>query len=314
MEAHKNKYEVKLEIFEGPLDLLVYLVQKSELNPKDIPIAVITDQYLEFMEKIGIDNLSHAGEFLVMASRLMWLKAQELLPVDAKDEIQELEFEQNKEELFKQMLEHQKFKETAKYFKHLEMRNYGTYLRGFKEKSLLEKKSNYDFGLEAEIYDLLTAFSGAIKNQKEICIHEIEIDDVTIENQIEKVQNRLKREPHFHFEEIFKDDPRKIVIVVSFMSLLELCKLDEIRIRQYDQMGPIWIYRRKEQKLSFPDMEPAAIELSEPGTFKPGLVKYIKEELKKRKQESSLERMFGELEFLKNHQAEGQPDPALSRQ
>src|SRR5260221_33930 len=112
----ESEYEVKLGVFEGPLDLLLYLVQKNELDPRQIQISVITDQYLASLDTgrgtPGIKDmtLANAGEFLVMAARLMRLKARELLPADQKDELEEMEYELDRQALIQQMLEYQKFK------------------------------------------------------------------------------------------------------------------------------------------------------------------------------------------------------------
>jgi chromatin segregation and condensation protein Rec8/ScpA/Scc1 (kleisin family) len=299
MEEVKT-YEVKLEIFEGPLDLLVYLVQKNELDPKDIPIAVITDQYLEYLENIGIKNLSHAGEFLVMASRLMLLKAHELLPEDEKDEMEDMELDLDKEALIQQMLEYQKFKEASKYLKHLELRNYGAFPRGKKERQLQEKQLKEMDIFEAGIYELLVAFSNAIKHKREISTHNIEIDDVTIENQMEKIIHMLISNQHFHFEEIFQDDARKIVIVVTFMAILELSKLNKIHAQQFHQYGPIWIYGERRSTERIWETKPLDMAFSEDVACRPGLVKIVQGEILKKKQENELERILGEVDFLKN--------------
>lgn len=293
-------YEVKLEIFEGPLDLLVYLVQKNELDPRDIPIAVITDQYLEYIDQIGIHNLSGAGEFLVMASRLMLLKAHELLPEDEKDEMEDMELDLDKEALIQQMLEYQKFKEAAKYFKHLEFRNYGSFPRGRKDRPVQERQSLEESTFEAGIYELLAAFSNAIKSRKDVLIHNVEIDDVTIENQMEKIIHMLVSTQHFHFEEIFQDDPRHVVIVVTFMAVLELAKLNKIHAQQYHPYGPIWVYGERRSTDRIWETKPLDMTFNDDFDCRPGLVKAVQEQILKKKQENELERVLGEVTFLKN--------------
>jgi len=307
MEIIEN-YEVKLDIFEGPLDLLVYLVQKNELCSTDIPISLITDQYLIYVEGIGIDNLSNAGEFLVMASRLMLMKAHELLPNDEKDEIEDMEFDLDKESLIQQMIEHQKFKGAAKFLKHLEVRNFGVTPRGVKEKLPQEKIFSEEDTFEAGIYELLTAYANAIKSRKNAPVHQVEIDDVTIENQIKKFQHYASDHPKFHFEEFFQDDPRNIVIVVSFMALLELCKLDEFHVQQYQTFDTIWVYCRKTNTEQLLELGPRDMEFSSLGPFNPGLVEYLQEDILKHKQENTLEQLLGEIDFLKNTEAEDQSD------
>jgi len=312
-QATQN-YEVKLEIFEGPLDLLVYLTQRNELNPEDIPISVITDQYLEYLEQIGINNLSQAGEFLVMASRLMWLKARELLPSDELDEIDEMEFDLDKESLLRQMREHAKFKESAKYLRHLELRNYGSFSRGRRDKLPKEESKEIDeeSEFEAGIYELLKAFSTSMKNKKKLSVHEVEIDDVTIELQIKKIQNLLQGNPHFNYEEIFKDDPRKIVIVVSFMAILELGKISGVLTQQHHQYGPIWLYSREHVDQNPNSMiKTPQLEFDKLDYIKPGLVQVVQSRVLKKQQENSLDKILEEFDIAQDQEEETTEAPSL---
>ncbi len=290
-----QKYEVRLKVFEGPLDLLVYLVQKNELEPREIPISIITDQYLQYIEEIGIDNLSHAGDFLVMASRLMRLKAQELLPDEEKDEIEDLELDLDKEALIQQMIEYQKFKEASKFLRHHETRNFGTYPRGLRDKPPKEKTSDEDFAIESDIYGLMMAFATATKSKKRVPIHDIEIDDVTIENQIKKIQQFLTLRPKCQFEDLFEDDPRRIVIVVSFMAILELGKLSQIFSRQHQTQGPIYIYKNSGAADGDFDFGSLDVGQKEKEEFKPGLVDFIQNELHNFAKESELDKVLREL-------------------
>ncbi len=297
IQAFKN-YEVKLEVFEGPLDLLVYLVQKSELSPKDIPISHITDQYLEYIDQVGIDNLSYAGEFLVMASRLMRLKARELLPPEDKNELEEMEYELDKAALLEQMMEHQKFKEAANFYRHLESRNVGVHFRGSREKIEKKKKEATPLPLdlfEPGIYELLTAYTTAIKNKKRANIHQIEIDDVTIENQIKKMQQLLRAEHKFLFESLFKTDPRQIVIVVTFMALLELTKMNDIYLQQHISHGPIWIYRKNTED-PIKHLAPKDMDYIETPDFQDGLVDFIKGDILEKNDNTEFEVLIRELE------------------
>ncbi|MBF0430187.1 MAG: segregation/condensation protein A [Fibrobacteria bacterium] len=292
------RYEVKLKVFEGPLDLLVYLVQKSELDPREIPIAVITDQYLDYMKNIGVHNLSQAGEFLVMASRLMCLKARELLPDEEKDEIEEMEFDLDKEALIQQMMEYQKFKEASKFFKHLEVKNYGVFPRGKKERLPKEKPVSDQEQSEAGIYELLSAFSNSIKTSYQPRTHDIEIDDVTIENQIKKIQDFLISNPRCLFEDVYQDDSRRIVIVVMFMSLLELCKLDEVHVRQHRNLSPIWVYRKQNYPEHLPQPPENKMDIDPLAEFKPGLVQHIQNSIILKKDESNLDKVLKELQMI----------------
>src|SRR5690606_6003068 len=235
-------YEVKLPVFEGPLDLLLYLVEKNELNTKDISIAAITDQYLEHLSALDKADLGEAGEFLVMASRLMRLKARELLPADEKDPLEEMEYLLDRQALIAQMLEYRKFKEAARSLRDIESRNFGAFPRGRSERPPAGALASLDQAAgtpgvptvtgepetwdgegesEAGIYDLLAAFKSVLALKPRIPVHEVEIDEVTIEDRMQHVETELVSTSRILFEDLFGNDPRVMAKVVTFMALLE---------------------------------------------------------------------------------------------
>src|SRR3954468_8115889 len=178
----ESEYEVKLGLFEGPLDLLLYLVQKNELDPRQIQISVITDQYLVYMDTIKEMNLANAGEFLVMAARLMRLKARELLPADQKDELEDMEYELDRQALIQQMLEYQKFKEAAPALRNFGGRHFGAFGRGLPDSPDADKPGELEE--EAGVFDLLSAFRNVVLQRPRPPVHEVEVDDVTIEDRM----------------------------------------------------------------------------------------------------------------------------------
>ena len=288
-------YAVKLGIFEGPLDLLLYLVQKNELNPREISIATITDQYLVYIDGIKDMDLSIAGEFLVMAARLMRLKARELLPADQKDELEDMEYELDRQALIQQMLEYQKFKEAARVLRNFEGKNFGAFGRGRDDTG--EEKPESETEEEAGIFDLLVAFRSVVLSKPKIPVHEVEIDDVTIEDKMQEVEIALQERGRSLFEDLFSHDTRTIAQVVTFMSILELCKLDRILFRQSHALGPIWVYRKQhsadfalELKIEENQMEPLP-------EFKPGLVAIVQAQIKERAVKNALEQALRELEM-----------------
>ncbi len=290
----ESDYEVKLGVFEGPLDLLLYLVQKNELDPRQIQISVITDQYLAYMDTIKDMNLANAGEFLVMAARLMRLKARELLPADQKDELEEMEYELDRQALIQQMLEYQKFKEAARVLRNHESRHFGAYGRGKPETG--EEKDEGEPEEEAGVYDLLSAFRNVVLQKPKLPVHEVEIDDVTIEDRMQEVEIALTERGRSLFEDLFGNDTRTIALVVTFMAILELAKLDRIVFRQSHAMGPIWVYRK--QKAADYEMELKTDEsrLEPLPEFKAGLVEIVQEQIKKRAVKNALEEALRDLE------------------
>jgi chromatin segregation and condensation protein Rec8/ScpA/Scc1 (kleisin family) len=327
-------YEVKLPVFEGPLDLLLYLVEKNELHPRDVSIAAITDQYLEHLAALQKTDLGEAGEFLVMASRLMRLKARELLPADDKDPLEEMEYLLDRQALIAQMLEYRKFKEAARSLRDIEAKNFGAFPRGRSEKpgKLLEAEGagaatpapvydeSYDPDEESEagIYDLLAAFKSVLSQKPRIPVHEVEIDEVTIEDRMQHVETELISAGRILFEDLFGNDPRRMAKVVTFMALLELCKLDRILVRQNRALGTIWVYRKdgSSGKTGSADSERAgdyAQELAQEQiqeqqaaaqpdadetllAIKPGLVQWVQEQILQRKARTALDQILADLE------------------
>ena len=290
----ESEYEVKLGVFEGPLDLLLYLVQKNELDPRQVQISVITDQYLAYIDTIKDMNLSNAGEFLVMAARLMRLKARELLPSDQKDDLEEMEYELDRQALIEQMLESQKFKEAARVLRNHESRHFGAYGRGRPDTA--DEKNEAELEEEAGVFDLLAAFRNVVLQKPKAPVHEVEIDDVTIEDRMQEVEIALAERGRSLFEDLFVNDTRTISLVVTFMSILELAKLDRIVFRQSHALGPIWVYRK--QKIADYEMELKSDDshLEPLPEFREGLVDLIKEQIKNRTVQNALEEALRDLE------------------
>jgi len=286
-------YEVKLPVFEGPLDLLLYLVEKDELDPKDIAIATITDQYLLYLQNTEITSLANAGEFLVMAARLMRLKARELLPSDQKDDLEEMEYWLDRQALIAQMLEYQKFKEAARALRGIEAQHFGAFPRGRPERTTAEEN---ELDQDAGIYDLLTAFRSVLTQSPRVPVHEVEIDDVTIEDRMQSVEAELVQCGRCLFEDLFENDPRRMVKVVTFMALLELCKLDRISVRQNRLFGSIWLYGREAESPYTQELESSHEMMLDPlPEFRPGLVEWVQEQIRKRAEQTTWETVIDDL-------------------
>ena len=154
-------YKVKLEVFEGPLDLLLYLIKKDEVNIYDIPIARITDEYLEYIELMKMLDINIASEFIVMAATLMQIKSRMLLPVEERVPEEEEEVDP-REELVRQLLEYKKFKEAAVQLEELELKRAEVFTRAPEEDSFDNENGDEPF-FEASLFDLIAAFSEALK-------------------------------------------------------------------------------------------------------------------------------------------------------
>jgi chromatin segregation and condensation protein Rec8/ScpA/Scc1 (kleisin family) len=236
-------YDIKIDLFEGPLDLLLYLVQKQELDPTQISIVDIADPFIAIIEKQGVSDLGAAAEFLVMASRLMALKVKELLPKEEEAEKEDLEFDVEREELIKQMMEYRLFKEASFSMQELEECHFGTLGRGRSETLKSDIKEEEE---EAGVFELYQSFLGVLRKQVNEAIHTIEVDHVTIEDCQQSIESQLALEGRALFSELLGGRPDLLVASVTFMALLEMVKLDQVLVRQNSVFDEMRVYRRKD--------------------------------------------------------------------
>jgi len=235
-------YKIKLEIFEGPLDLLLYLVKKDHLNIYDIPIAKVTEQYLQYINLMQLLDLNIAGEFLVMAATLMQIKSKMLLP--AEESQTEEEQEDPREELVKRLLEYEKFKEIAESLRKKETDQKEIFKRPKVEieKEITDNKEVY---FEASIFDLINAFSAALKDGPKEVFYEVIKDEFTIGEKTHEILHLLLVTDSMRISELFNKAKNKLEIIVTFLAILELVRMKEIVARQTELFQEIEISRNK---------------------------------------------------------------------
>jgi segregation and condensation protein A len=237
-------YKVKLEVFEGPLDLLLYLIKKEELNISDIPIAKITDQYLEYLELMQLLDLNIAGEFLVMAATLMHIKSKMLLPPE-QIEGEEIE-EDPRAELVKRLLEYKKFKEAASQLAAMESQHKHLFPRVGVE-SPEDMTVPRDMLFEANLFDLITAFTKVLKDIPKDIFHEVVKDEFTVSQKMHDILHMLVDMPSMQFFELFKRSKTKREMITVFLALLELIKQKVVTVTQSQVFGDIEIRRCAEE-------------------------------------------------------------------
>ena len=234
----QEDYKVRLEVFEGPLDLLLYLIKKDELEIHDIPIETITTQYVQYLELMQMLDLNVAGEFLVMAATLMMIKSRMLLPVEERPEL-EAEEEDPRWDLVRQLVEYKKFKDAALHLEALELRREDIFGRDGAE-AVLGKEPDvalHDVGL----FDLISAFSDALKKVKSEELREIFAERFTVADKIELLGDRLRREKRFSISRMFEGMRSRNEIACTFLALLELIRLNQARAVQQETYGEIMI-------------------------------------------------------------------------
>ena len=244
-------YKIRLEMFEGPLDLLLYLVKKDHLNIYDIPIAKVTGQYLEYINLMQLLDLNIVGEFLVMAATLMQIKSKMLLP--AEELAVEEEQEDPRAELVKRLLEYEKFKQIADNLKQREISQQEVFKRTKTEmpadvNTPLAESEKY---FEASIFDLINAFSQALKDIPREVFYEVIKDQYTVEQKVHDILHLLLVETEIKLSGLFSKAKNKMEIIVIFLSILELAKMKEIIARQDVEFEDIIISRNKENIIPY---------------------------------------------------------------
>ena len=240
-------YKVQLPVFEGPLDLLLHLIKKDEINIYDIPIAKITDQYLEHLEVMKLLDLDIAGEFVLMAATLIHIKSKTLLPLEGKDE-EAMDEQDPREELVKRLLEYKKFKEAAFELKEMQLKQKDAFTR--KPGDVTANVQEDDTYFEASLFDLITAFSKVLKEIPKNVFHEVIKDEFAVSDKIHDILHIFVEKPMVYFKELFESARSKDEVVSIFLALLELVKLREIIIRQKEPFGEMEITRHAEWQRS----------------------------------------------------------------
>ena len=238
-------YKVKLEVFEGPLDLLFYLIKKEEIDIYDIPIARITEQYLGYLGLMQLLDLRLAGEFLVMASTLMQIKSKMLLPLEEREPEEEEELDP-RAELVRRLLEYKKFKEAATCLEDLETERLKTFRRRVIPATFGAPETEEESYFEANLFDLISAFSKILKTIPKKEFLEIISDEFTVEKKVHDLLHLLVVKPVIYFSKLFERAKNKTEIIATFLALLELIRLKEVIIRQRRSFGEIEIIRRPE--------------------------------------------------------------------
>ncbi len=243
-ESSPDAITVKLEAFEGPLDLLLYLIRKNELNIYDIPIAIITEQYLQYIEVLQVLDLDMAGEFLVMASTLIHIKSRMLLPRPPATLDEDGIEEDPREALVRRLLEHQKYRSAAQQLRERELLRSAQYMRP-DERVAAAAGDEYEPELEVDLFGLMAAFRGILERASRRPRMVIPPEQISIEDRMAQVLSRLSETDACGFEEMFSDgDGSRPFMIVTFLALLELIRLKMVRVFQPAAAGAIRVYRR----------------------------------------------------------------------
>jgi segregation and condensation protein A len=228
--------QVQLEIFEGPLDLLLHLIKKNEVSITDIPIAAITEQYLATLEVMQTLNLDVAGEFLVMAATLVHIKSRMLLPL-TNDEDAEEEGPDPRAELVQRLLEYQRFKDAAAQLERRDVLARDVFVRAAPRAEEVDPPGFR----EVSVFELFSALRRVMERLPKEAVHEVTLEKITVREKMTLLLDILRAKGPTLFESLFAEVKTRMEVVVTFLAMLELVKVRAIRIFQDEMSGPIQI-------------------------------------------------------------------------
>jgi len=238
-------YKVRLEVFEGPLDLLLYLIRRDELDIQDIRIEEITRQYMEYLGLMRMLDLDIAGEFLVMAATLMYIKSRMLLPAEEQPLAAEEETDDPRLDLIRQLLEYRRFKEAAGALAECQVERAQMFPRGQAEPAPEETEEPGRELADVSLFDLLSAFREVLDRvSDQELTREIVDDEYSVTDRIAEVLERIKDECTLPFRELFRPESRRAEVIATFLALLELIRLRQVRVRQAREFGQIVVELR----------------------------------------------------------------------
>jgi len=238
------RFRVQLEMFSGPLDLLWYLVRKHELDILDIPISVMTDQYLEMITVLEQIDVNAVGDFLEVATRLMEIKSKLMLPRHEEIETEEA-IEDPRQDMVQRLLEYKKYKDAASMLEQRGQQWQQRYARRANDLPAMRVDPAEQPIQEVELWDLVSAFSRVIRDNSVVQPASIRYDDTPIEVTMNRIRQRLASKPRLAFTSLFEQDMVKSQWVGIFLAILELIRNYQVQVEQEDLFGEIWIVARQ---------------------------------------------------------------------
>jgi segregation and condensation protein A len=235
LEITKN-YRVDLDLFEGPLDLLLHLIKKNDLDILDIPIAFILQQYLDYLNLLEELNIDLAGDFLLMASELAHIKSKLLLPDQGGEEAEE-GAEDPRFDLIKRLLEYQRYKEAAQTLDARPMLNRDVFIH----RSPAEDSQPDAEKVEVDLFQLVHCFHELLKKAPKVTVHEVEGERISVSERIYELMDQLKEKEVTEFSKLFEGDVTRPQLVVTFLAILEMVRLKLLHIKQAGALDEIYL-------------------------------------------------------------------------
>lgn len=243
-EGDDSQYKIALEIFEGPMDLLLYLIKRDEIDVYDIPIERITKQYMEYLDTFKLLNIGVAGEFLVMAANLCYIKSRLMLPKHVQPPDEEAEEDDPRWDLIRQLIEYKKFKEAAHFLGEKEARQQDHFVRK-PDKIEAPKDQERPLSGDVSVFDLIKAFQNILDKFQDDGLGEIVDDHYTVSDKIDLLLTTVEPGGSICFSSLFENATSKHEMIVTFLAVLELMKLNYFQVRQEVVLGEIELRRNQ---------------------------------------------------------------------
>ena len=245
--VNKEILRIELDKFSGPFEVLLYLIRAQEIDIFDIPIVKVTEQYLRFLDLLKDSNLDVAGDFLVMAATLIQIKSRMILPieVDGDEEEEEFEEEDPRLDLVEKLLEYRKFKDLTDALDRRcdEVENwFGRRVKPKVEAAADDDEEDY---LEVGLHDLIRAIRAIMRYVTDPAAHEIAMEGASVDEKISEIEEILRLEGTLTWRDLFKQSARKVEIVCCLLAILELCRMNRIRVMQHRNFGDMRIMSRE---------------------------------------------------------------------
>jgi len=241
MDQTSQPFLFHLPVFEGPLDLLLHLIKINKIDIYDIPIALVTEQYLEYLDLMRELNLDIASEYLVIAAQLAYIKSRMLLPFYQQVNEEEENKEDPRQELVQRLLEYQKFKQAAEKLANKEILGRDVFARAPQE---IVEEGKGEEETEASLFELMEALRGILKKAKTSeKLLDFTREKISIKDKMAVILDKLKEAEYIIFQDLFSDSITRFEIIITFIALLELIKIQKVRALQFQEFGSIRIYK-----------------------------------------------------------------------
>ena len=248
-----------LDKFEGPFEVLLYLIKSQEIDIFDIPIVKITEQYLRFLDLMEDESLEVTGEFLVLAATLIQIKSKMLLPADMEtEEEEELDEEDPRLELVEKLLEYRRYQHVMDFLRELEGTREQIFARNAKVK-IEALPEDEDELLEVSLYDLTRAFKRILRYLTDDIVHNVEGEGASVDDKIDAILAMLEEHQSVSWLDLFKQCTNRVQLVCCFLAILELCRMEKVRAHQHATFGDIRLFA-KDRTPSPEDFVPAPVE------------------------------------------------------